>query len=435
MLRVGPSGACILMSFHTLGLTAELLRAVADEGYRDPTPVQQRAIPAILEGHDVIVRAQTGTGKTAGFSLPMLERLQSRSRNQGRRNIRGLVLTPTRELACQVRESARTYGRHLPLKVTVVYGGVGLAGQIAQLRRGVDILVATPGRLLDHVSRRTVDLSRVEILVLDEADRMLDMGFLPDVRKILALVPTKRQNLMFSASFPGPLRKLAEGIMHEPVRIDVSHGTSVAERVSQIVHPVARERKSALLSHLIRSQKWDHVLVFTRTKRGADRLSRHLDRDGIACAAIHGDKTQSQRMRVLGDFKRATLRVLVATDVAARGLDIDQLPRVVNFDVPHVPEDYVHRVGRTGRAGNQGQAVSLVSTEERGLLREIERLIAQNIPKVSIADRDFEGPHQRFEPRPAPTGARRFEGRGGKRRGSAPRHGRSGGRRPRRARS
>jgi ATP-dependent RNA helicase RhlE len=287
-----------------------------------------------------------------------------------------------------VEESIRAYGRYLPLKAGVVYGGVGIGPQIGQMRRGVDILVATPGRLLDHTSRGTVDLSRVEILVLDEADRMLDMGFLPDVRKILALLPKDRQNLLFSASFPEPLRKLADGMMDSPVRIDVSRRTGVADRVSQVVHPVSREGKSTLLSYLIRSRKWDRVLVFTRTKRGADRLSRHLYRDGIAAEAIHGDKSQNQRTRVLGDFKRSRVRVLVATDVAARGLDIDELPHVVNFELPHVPEDYVHRVGRTGRAGNEGRAVSLVSSEERGLLRSIERLIQQDIPTEIISDRE-----------------------------------------------
>jgi len=376
------------MSFDTLGLSAGILRAVADEGYSVPTPAQSQAIPAILQGRHVMVRAQTGTGKTAAFALPMLERLSTGSRASDRRPVRALVLTPTRELACQVEESIRTYGRHLSLKSAVVYGGVGIGPQIGELRRGVDILVATPGRLLDHTTRRTLDLSRVEILVLDEADRMLDMGFLPDVRRILAMLPKDRQNLLFSASFPEPLRKLADGMMDSPARIDVSRRTSVADRVSQVVHPVAREGKSALLSFLIRSRKWDRVLVFTRTKRGADRLSRHLHQDGIAAAAIHGDKSQSQRTRVLGDFKRSRVRVLVATDVAARGLDIDELPHVVNFELPHVPEDYVHRVGRTGRAGNEGRAVSLVSTEERDLLKSIERLIQQDIPKEVISERE-----------------------------------------------
>jgi ATP-dependent RNA helicase RhlE len=400
------------MSFDTLGLSAGILRAVADEGYSIPTPAQSQAIPSILQGCHVMVRAQTGTGKTAAFALPMLERLSSApSHRSGRRAVRALVLTPTRELACQVEESIRTYGRHLSLTAGVVYGGVGIGPQIGQLRRGVDILVATPGRLLDHTTRGTLDLSRVEILVLDEADRMLDMGFLPDVRRILAMLPKNRQNLLFSASFPDPLRKLAEGMMDSPARIDVSRRTSVAEGVSQVVHPVAREGKSALLSFLIRSRKWDRVLVFTRTKRGADRLSRHLHQDGIAAAAIHGDKSQSQRTRVLGDFKRSRVRVLVATDVAARGLDIDELPHVVNFELPHVPEDYVHRVGRTGRAGNEGSAVSLVSTEERDLLRSIERLIQQDIPKEIISERESglpaAKPQHRARERSAHPGARR----------------------------
>ncbi len=374
------------MSFDTLGLSAGILRAVADEGYTLPTPAQTHAIPAILQRRDVMVRAQTGTGKTAAFALPILERLSSAGSNDSaRRHVRALVLTPTRELACQVEESVRVYGRHLPLRTGVVYGGVGIGPQIGQLRGGVDILVATPGRLLDHMARRTLDLSRVEILVLDEADRMLDMGFLPDVRKILASIPKDRQNLLFSASFPEPLRKLTDSMMSSPARIDLSPPTSVADCVSQVVHPVARESKPAMLSFLIRSRKWDRVLVFTRTKRGADRLSSHLFRDGIAAAAIHSGKSQSQRTRLLADFKRSRVRVLVATDVAARGLDIDQLPHVVNFELPHVPQDYVHRVGRTGRAGNEGRAVSLVSTEERDLLRSIERLIQQEIPKEVIS--------------------------------------------------
>jgi len=414
------------MSFDTLGLSAEILRAVADEGYSVPTPAQSQAIPAILQGRHVMVRAQTGTGKTAAFALPMLQRLSASSRGPDRRAVRALVLTPTRELACQVEESIRTYGRHLSLKAGVVYGGVGIGPQIAQLRRGVDILVATPGRLLDHTSRGTLDLSRVEILVLDEADRMLDMGFLPDVRKIVAMMPKERQNLLFSASFPEPLRKLAEAMMDSPARIDVSRRTSVAERVSQVVHPVARERKSALLSFLIRSRKWDRVLVFTRTKRGADRLSRHLHQDGIAAAAIHSDKSQNQRTRVLGDFKRSRVRVLVATDVAARGLDIDELPHVVNFELPHVPEDYVHRVGRTGRAGNEGRAVSLVSTEERDLLRSIERLIQQDIPKEVISERESGLPaaSEQYRERPAHPGAPRRRPWFDRRTASGPRKGR-----------
>jgi ATP-dependent RNA helicase RhlE len=406
------------MTFDTLGLSAEILRAVADEGYTVPTPAQSQAIPEILQGRHVMVRAQTGTGKTAAFALPLLDRLRAASRGSDRRAVRALVLTPTRELACQVEESVHAYGRYLPLKSAVVYGGVAIGPQIQALRRGVDILVATPGRLLDHTTRRTLDLSRVEILVLDEADRMLDMGFLPDVKKIIAMLPRERQNLLFSASFPEPLRALADAMMSSPARIDVSGRTSVADRVSQVVHPVARERKSELLSFLIRSRKWDRVLVFTRTKRGADRLSRHLHRDGIAAEAIHGDKSQSQRTRVLGDFKRSRVRVLVATDVAARGLDIDELPHVVNYELPHVPEDYVHRVGRTGRAGNDGRAVSLVSSDERGLLRSIERLIRQDIPQEVIADKEsglspVTEPQRERSFRPAaPRGRRPAYGRG-----------------------
>ncbi len=394
------------MSFDALGVSPEILRAVADEGYSAPTPVQTQAIPPILQGRHLLVRAQTGTGKTAAFALPMLDRLHSTTgRTGGKRFIRALVLAPTRELACQVEESFRAYGRYLPLKSGVVYGGVGIGPQIGELRRGLDILVATPGRLLDHASRGTVDLSRVGILVLDEADRMLDMGFLPDVRKVTAMMPKERQNLLFSASFPEPLRKLADGMMSSPARIDVGRRTSIPEGVSQVVHPVARERKSDLLSFLIRARNWERVLVFTRSKRGADRLSRHLSRDGIAAAAIHGDKSQRERNRALDEFKRSCVRVLVATDVAARGLDIDELPHVVNFELPHVPEDYVHRVGRTGRAGKEGLAVSLVASEERDLLRAIERLIRQDIPKEVIAERPSSRPVMDVPP-PRPFASR-----------------------------
>jgi ATP-dependent RNA helicase RhlE len=396
------------MSFHALGVSPEILRAVADEGYSAPTPVQSQAIPAILQGRHLLVRAQTGTGKTAAFTLPVLNLLHSTTdRTNGRRFIRALVLAPTRELACQVEESIRAYGRYLPLKSGVVYGGVGIGPQIGALRRGIDILVATPGRLLDHASRGTVDLSRVSILVLDEADRMLDMGFLPDVRRITSMMPKERQNLLFSASVPEPIRKLADGMMSSPARIDIARRTSIPEGVSQVVHPVARDRKTELLSFLIRARKWGRVLVFTRTKRGADRLSRHLSRDGIAAAAIHGDKSQRERNRALDEFKRSRVRVLVATDVAARGLDIDELPNVVNFELPHVPEDYVHRVGRTGRAGKEGLAVSLVSNEERDLLRSIERLIQQDIPKEVIAERPTGPSVGRPSPPPERTAAPR----------------------------
>ncbi len=372
------------MSFDTLGLSAELLRAVADQGYSEPTPVQRQAIPVILQGRDILAGAQTGTGKTAGFTLPLLQRLAGRTPQQGRRAVRALILTPTRELAAQVGESVDTYGRHLPLTSAVIFGGVKINPQIQQLRRGVDILVATPGRLLDHVSQKTLDLSAVEILVLDEADRMLDMGFIRDIRRILALLPQRRQNLLFSATYSNDIRKLADTLLDTPALIEVARRNTPTELVSQVIHPVDRERKRELLSFMVGSQNWRQVLVFTRTKHGANRLSQQLEKDGISSAAIHGNKSQGARTRALADFKRGEVRVLVATDIAARGLDIDQLPHVVNYELPNVPEDYVHRIGRTGRAGNEGQAVSLVCVDEHKLLGDIERLLKRDLPRVVI---------------------------------------------------
>ncbi len=371
------------MSFSTLGLSAELLRAVAEKGYREATPIQLQAIPVILEGRDILAGAQTGTGKTAGFALPLLQRLSAQPPG-ARRVVRALILTPTRELAAQVEESVRTYGKYAPLKSTVIFGGVGFNPQAETLRRGVDILVATPGRLLDHVGQKTVDLSRVEILVLDEADRMLDMGFIRDIRKILALLPKKRQNLLFSATFSNEIKQLADGLLNSPVLIEVARHNIAAELVSQVVHPVDRARKRELLAHLIHSQGWKQVLVFTRTKHGASRLAEQLEKDGISATAIHGNKSQGARTKALADFKRGVVRVLAATDIAARGLDIDQLPHVVNYELPNVPEDYVHRIGRTGRAGNEGEALSLVCVDERDYLRDIERLLNRDIPKVVI---------------------------------------------------
>ncbi len=371
------------MSFDTLGLSAELLRAVADQGYSEPTPVQRQAIPVILEGRDILAGAQTGTGKTAGFTLPLLQRLNTQP-GQGRRPVRALIMTPTRELAAQVAESVNTYGRHLSLTSAVIFGGVKINPQIQQLRRGVDILVATPGRLLDHVSQKTLDLYAVETLVLDEADRMLDMGFLPDIRRILALLPKQRQNLLFSATYSDDIRKLADKLLDAPVQIEVARRNTAAELVSQVVHPVDRERKRELLSFMVGSQNWRQVLVFTRTKHGANRLSQQLEKDGISSAAIHGNKSQGARTRALADFKRGEVRVLVATDIAARGLDIDQLPHVVNYELPNVAEDYVHRIGRTGRAGNEGCAVSLVCVDEHKLLADIERLLKRNLPRDVI---------------------------------------------------
>jgi ATP-dependent RNA helicase RhlE len=373
------------MSFDSFGLSAELLRAVAEEGYRDPTPIQRQAIPAILEGRDIMAGAQTGTGKTAGFTLPLLQRLSARANGSNRRVIRTLILTPTRELAAQVQESVRTYGKYLPLKSAVVFGGVNINRQIEQLRRGIDILVATPGRLLDHVGQRTLDLSQVEILVLDEADRMLDMGFIRDIRRILALLPGQRQNLLFCATFSDEIKRLADDLLNAPTLIQVSRRNTAAEGVSQVIHPVDRERKRALLSFLIASGNWRQVLVFTRTKHGANRLAQQLQRDGIHAAAIHGNKSQAARTRALADFKRGEVRVLVATDIAARGLDIEELPHVVNFELPNEAEQYVHRIGRTGRAGKGGDAVSLVCVDENDLLKDIERLLGCEIPKVVIS--------------------------------------------------
>ncbi|RTZ72676.1 MAG: ATP-dependent RNA helicase RhlE [Gammaproteobacteria bacterium] len=382
------------MSFNDLGLSAELLRAVSEQGYTTPTPIQRQAIPLILEGRDVMAGAQTGTGKTAGFTLPLLQRLNDNPAPGGKRPVRALVLTPTRELAAQVGESVETYGRHLSLRSAVIFGGVKINPQIQKLRQGVDILVATPGRLLDHASQGTVDLSRVEILVLDEADRMLDMGFIHDIRKVLALLPQNeaRQNLLFSATFSSEIKQLANRLLNQPELIEVARRNTTADKIAQVVHPVDRKRKRELLSHMIGSRNWRQVLVFTRTKHGANRLAQQLEKDGLSAAAIHGNKSQGARTRALAGFKQGDIRVLVATDIAARGLDIDQLPHVVNFELPNVPEDYVHRIGRTGRAGNEGEAVSLVCVDEEKLLRDIERLLKKKIPSQVL-----EG----YEPDPA----------------------------------
>jgi ATP-dependent RNA helicase RhlE len=375
------------MSFQSLGLRAELLRAVSEQGYSNPTPIQQQAIPPILAGKDIMAGAQTGTGKTAGFTLPLLQRLMSAGKpGKGRRAIRALVLTPTRELAAQVGESVATYGQYLPLNSAVIFGGVKINPQIQKLRHGVDILVATPGRLLDHVSQNTIDLSKLEILVLDEADRMLDMGFIRDIRKVLALLPRQKQTLLFSATFSDEIKQLANGLLNSPALIEVAQRNTTAERISQIVHPVDKTRKRELLSYLIGSRNWRQVLVFTRTKHGANRLAQQLGKDGITAAAIHGNKSQGARTRALAEFKSGKVRVLVATDIAARGLDIDQLPHVVNFELPNVAEDYVHRIGRTGRAGNEGEAMSLVCVDELGLLKDIERLIKRDLPQVVVKD-------------------------------------------------
>ncbi len=401
------------MSFSSLGLTPDLLRAVARQGYTDPTPVQREAIPLVLDGRDVMAGARTGTGKTAAFVLPILQQLAERPAQH--RRIRVLVLTPTRELAIQVEESVRTYsgGR---TRSTAIYGGVGFGGQSAALRRGVEIVVATPGRLLDHARQGPIDLSAVEILVLDEADRMLDMGFIRDIRQVLALLPDRRQNLLFSATFSKPIRSLAEGLLDRPVSVQVSPENTTTDLVEQVVHPVDRERKRELLTHLVRTRVIDQALVFTRTKHGANKLAEQLNRDGIAASAIHGNKSQPQRVRALADFKAGRILVLVATEVAARGLDIEALPHVVNFELPMVPADYVHRIGRTGRAGVTGTAISLVCVDEAPLLREIERLL-----KAPIRAQVVPG----FEPnrsiRAEPIRLRSGANRGGQRRDDRPR--------------
>jgi ATP-dependent RNA helicase RhlE len=369
------------MSFSNLGLAEGLLRAVADEGYSEATPIQAQAIPVVLSGRDLLAAAQTGTGKTAAFVLPILQKLSS----SPSKALRTLVLVPTRELAAQVAESVRTYGKHTQFRVAMIFGGVNINPQIDQLRRGVDIVIATPGRLLDHMQQRTINLSSIEILVLDEADRMLDMGFIPDIRRILGALPKNRQNLMFSATFSDDIRKLANGFLRDPATVEVAPRNATVDLIDQQVYQVDKSRKQALLAHLITDEDWQQVLVFCRTKHGANRLAQQLERRGIQAAAIHGNKSQGARTRALAEFKAGKVRVLVATDIAARGLDIDQLPHVVNYELPNVPEDYVHRIGRTGRAGATGEAISLVSPDERNELRDIQRLLKRTIPSTVIA--------------------------------------------------
>jgi len=382
------------MTFNSLGLAPDYLRAVADEGYTEPTPVQRQAIPLVLAGRDLLAAAQTGTGKTAAFVLPMLQRLSAADPHDGiarsvhakpvRTAVRALVLTPTRELALQVEESVRTYGRHRPTRSVAIYGGVGFNPQASALRKGTPIVVATPGRLLDHVSQQTIDLSGVEILVLDEADRMLDMGFIRDIRRVLALLPARRQSLLFSATFSDEIRELAEGLLIDPATVDVAPRNTAAELVDQLVIPVDRERKRDLLTHLVGSGRISQALVFTRTKHGANRLAEQLGHDGIAAAAIHGNKSQGQRIRALEDFKAGRVGILVATDIAARGIDIEALPHVVNYELPTVASDYVHRIGRTGRAGVGGRAISLVCVDEAELLRDIQRLLHRPLPSELV---------------------------------------------------
>jgi ATP-dependent RNA helicase RhlE len=368
------------MSFDSLGLSAELLRAVTELGYTEPTPIQARGIAPVLEGRDLLAAAQTGTGKTAAFALPLLQMLSNAEpRPRGSRAPRCLVLVPTRELAAQVQQSIADFGRHLEQRTTLIFGGVSPRPQIDALRQGTDIVVATPGRLLDHANERNINLRSIRHLVLDEADRMLDMGFIRDIRRVLALLPEKRQNLLFSATFSQEIRALAAGLLHDPLTIEVAPRNAPAELVEHRVHLVAQGEKRAVLSHLLRTGATAQTLVFTRTKHGANRLAEQLERDGIQCAAIHGNKSQNARTRALDDFKGYKVQVLVATDIAARGLDITELPQVVNYELPHVPEDYVHRIGRTGRAGCAGQALSLVADDERDRLRAIERVLGRKI--------------------------------------------------------
>ncbi|MDF3981907.1 DEAD/DEAH box helicase [Luteibacter sp. PPL201] len=420
------------MSFESLGLAPALLRALSEAGYETPTPIQSAAIPEVLAGHDLMAAAQTGTGKTAAFSLPLLHRLSSAApRGDGRRPIRALILTPTRELAAQVQDNLRDYGKHLRLSSTVIFGGVGMGNQLQALRRGVDIVVATPGRLIDHMQQRSVDLSHIDVLVLDEADRMLDMGFLPALKRIIAAVPAKRQTLLFSATFAPEIKALAQQFMREPREVSTTPANTVANTITHRVHPVDTARKRDLLLHLLAQDSRRQTLVFSRTKHGADKLVRFLEDAGIRAAAIHGNKSQNARTRALGDFKSGKVTVLVATDIAARGIDIDQLPVVINFDLPMVAEDYVHRIGRTGRAGSEGQAISLVSHDESGLLRDIRRLLKTDLEMADVAGFEPSTPlrldagaprpkQQQRQPRGPRDGA--SQGRGGSNTQARPSH-------------
>jgi ATP-dependent RNA helicase RhlE len=388
------------MTFEELNLAPAILKAVLEQGYDTPTPIQAQAIPAVLAGGDLLGGAQTGTGKTAAFVLPMLQRLSTEPRLTNRRGVnavRCLIMTPTRELAAQVEESVRLYGKYLELTSMVMFGGVGMGAQIEKLRRGVDILVATPGRLLDHAGQGTLDLSQVQILVLDEADRMLDMGFIHDIKKVLALVPKQKQVLLFSATFSDEIRDLANGLLRDPLHIQVTPRNTTVQRITQTIHPVGRSKKKALLTHIINEHNWSQVLVFTRTKFGANNVAEHLTKNGIEALALHGNKSQTARTQALQGFKDGTIRALVATDIAARGIDIDELPHVVNYEIPNVSEDYVHRIGRTGRAGNSGEAVSLVCLDEEGFMQDIERFTKQNIEVVKVPGFEAD-PDERAEP-------------------------------------
>ena len=388
------------MTFEELNLAPAILKAVLEQGYDTPTPIQAQAIPAVLTGGDLLGGAQTGTGKTAAFTLPLLQRLITEPRLTNRRGVnavRALIMTPTRELAAQVEESVRTYGKYTDLTSMVMFGGVGMGAQIEKLRRGVDILVATPGRLLDHASQGTLDLGQVQILILDEADRRLDMGFIHDIKKVLALVPKQKQTLLFSATFSDEIRELANGLLRNPVSIQVTPRNTTVQRITQTIHPVGRAKKKALLTHIINEHNWSQVLVFTRTKFGANNVAEHLTKNGIEAMALHGNKSQTARTQALQGFKNGNIRALVATDIAARGIDIDELPHVVNYEIPNVSEDYVHRIGRTGRAGNSGEAVSLVCLDEEGFMQDIERFTKQNIEKIIVPGFEAD-PGEKAEP-------------------------------------
>jgi len=418
----GESG--VVMSFDSLGLNPDILRAVTEQGYNEPTPIQHQAIPVVLQGRDLMASAQTGTGKTAGFTLPLLQLLTDKPyQAKGNRPVRALILTPTRELAAQVGENVREYSKYLNIRSLVVFGGVSINPQMMKLRGGVDVLIATPGRLLDLEHQNAVKLDKVEILVLDEADRMLDMGFIHDIRRVLAKLPPRRQNLLFSATFSDDIKSLAEKLLHNPAEVEVARRNTASEQITQYVHFVDKKRKRELLSLMIGKENWQQVLVFTRTKHGANHLAEQLNKDGIRSAAIHGNKSQGARTRALADFKSGDLRVLVATDIAARGLDIEELPHVVNYELPNVPEDYVHRIGRTGRAAATGQALSLVCVDEHKLLRDIERLLKREVPRMAIPG---------FEPDPTTPAEPIQNGRdsrgGGRGRGQSPRGGQSAGR-------
>ena len=421
------------MSFDQLGLPATLLRAVSELGYATPTPIQQHAIPAGHQGRDLLAAAQTGTGKTAAFALPLLQRLdEEQPQPRGPRAPRLLVLVPTRELAAQVGQSFDDFGRHLHQRTILIFGGVSPRPQVDALRQGVDVIVATPGRLLDHINERVVDLSRIRHLVLDEADRMLDMGFIRDIRRVLAALPKQRQNLLFSATFSDEIRSLASGLLHDPLTVEVAPRNAPAELVEHRVHLVEQGEKRAVLSHLLREGKASQTLVFTRTQHGANRLAEQLERDGLQCAAIHGNKSQNARTKALADFKDFKVQVLVATDIAARGLDISELPQVVNYELPHVPEDYVHRIGRTGRAGCAGQALSLVSSDERDRLRAIERVLGRRINVLPL-DRsgirvvaESPAPRRHASHAPRPTQGHQGQPRAGRGRYSSSRAARRG---------